>query len=184
MARTAPCVIRLNEAVRFRPVCTRNTCRTATSDKGRTHPPRTPAPRSNVAVSSCLGRNRDERAHTRRSCLARIRSGGYTQPLPRLDCSATLSRVPRAHDNRRRVCPDIASGSRFGEPGSAPSVGHFEALESRPRLSVLDQLLWIVLRRLSADWRSALVLVQPHPSFGGIGRTSGSTGAAARAATS
>jgi len=31
----------------------------------------------------------------------------------------------------------------------------------RPRLQPSDRLLWIVLRRLWADWKQALVLVQP-----------------------
>jgi putative transposase len=36
------------------------------------------------------------------------------------------------------------------------------SVKHRPRLTSADRLLWVVLSRLWADWRSALTIVQPE----------------------
>jgi hypothetical protein len=44
------------------------------------------------------------------------------------------------------------------------------SVKHRPRLTSADRLLWVVLSRLWADWRSALTIVQPKTQLPGIAK--------------
>ncbi len=46
----------------------------------------------------------------------------------------------------------------------------------RPKLRRRDRISWVWLSSLWTGWRSALIIVQPNPSSGGIGRASGCIG--------
>jgi hypothetical protein len=95
-------------------------------------------------------------------------------PLENLEMSETggnilpsqlSSDAHSSHDILRRSVLDLsfARNSPAGESGAAPPNRRAsEVGRKRPKLTLDDRLLWVLLSRLWSDWRSVLAIVKPE----------------------